>query len=143
MAIYSVANRTSSGTIATAAQEVIAGSNVGFRMLECGLTINAATASVFGLGTPAATGITPTTPVTVLAEDAGNTAAGNTTTALAWGTGPTVPANFYRRVSLPATIGAGMIWTFPRGLIVLKTKSLVLWNITADAVADTWVVVDE
>lgn len=142
MAIYSIANRTTSTTSAAATLEIIAASGAGFRLLEIGIIINAATASVFGLGAPAAKGITPTSPVTLLAEDAGNTTAGNTT-ALAWGTGPTVPANFYRRVSLPATIGSGVIWTFPRGLVVLKNTSLVLWNIATNSVADVWCVVDE
>lgn len=114
-------------------------------MLELSLTISAATASTFGFGRPAAIGITPTSPVTVLAEDGGNTAAGNTTTALAWGTGPTVPANFFRRISLPATIGAGIIWTFPRGIVVLKALTSVLWNPSggSNSAADVNVVVDE
>lgn len=143
MAIYSLANRTSNVTISTATFELIAAASIGYRLLEFGFTINTATTSVFGLGTPAATGITPTTPVTVLAEDGGNTTAGNSTTALAWGTAPTVPTNFYRRVTSPATAGAGIIWTFPRGLTVLKTKSLILYNITVTSVADVWIVVDE
>jgi hypothetical protein len=143
MAIYSLANRTSNVTVSTSTLEIIGASGLGYRLLELGMTINAATASAFGFGTPAATGVTPTSPVTVLAEDAGNTATGNTTTALAWATAPTVPTNFYRRVSLPATVGAGIIWTFPRGIIVLKTKSTVLYNISATSVADVWVVVDE
>lgn len=143
MAIYSLANRTSNTTTANPNLEIIAASAIGYRLLEVGLTINAATASVFGFGTPAATGVTPTTPVTVLAEDAGNTSAGNTTTALAWATPPTVPTAFYRRVSLPATIGAGIMWTFPRGVGVLKTKTLVTWNLSTTSVADIWVVVDE
>jgi hypothetical protein len=143
MAIYSVANRTSSGTAASPAQENIASSAVAYRLLEFGITQNGPTASVFGLGRPAAIGVTPTSPVTVLAEDQGNNSAGNTTTALAWGTAPTVPANFFRRVSLPATVGAGIIWTFPRGIIVLKSNTSVLWVIATAAVADTWLVVDE
>jgi hypothetical protein len=145
LAIYSLGNRTTATGTATPAQEIIAGSNLGYRLLELGITINAATASVFGFGRPAATGVTPTSPQTVLAEDGGNTATGNTTTALAWGTAPTVPANFFRRCSLAAAIGAGIIWTFPRGIITLKTLSTVIWNPQAgsNSVADTWVVVDE
>lgn len=143
MAIYSIANRTTSGTSATAALEIIAAAGAGFRLMEIGITIGAATASAFGIGPPGVKGVTPTSPVTVLAEDAGNTTAGNTTTALAWGIGPTVPANFYRRVSLPATIGSGIIWTFPRGLVVLKNTAIVLWNLTTNSVADVWCVVDE
>lgn len=145
MAIYSLATRTTATANAAASLEVIAGSAVGYALVEFGLTISAATGSVFGIGRPAATGVTPTSPVTVLAEDGGNTATGNTTTALAWGTGPTVPANFFRRVSFPATIGSGIVWTFPRKLNVLKTLSLVLWNPSggSNSASDLWVVVDE
>lgn len=143
MAIFSIANRTTGTTTGTAALEIIAASSIGYRLLELSLTTNAATASVFGLGTPAAIGITPTSPQTLLGEDQNNTTAGNTTTALAWGTAPTVPANFYRRISLPNVIGGGIIWTFPRGLMVPKGKSLVLWNLVTGSVADVNVVVDE
>lgn len=143
MAIYSLANRTSGTASATAAQEIIAASALGFRLLEIGMTLNAATATTIGQGSPAVKGTTPTSPVTVLTEDGGNNAVGNTTTALAWATGPTVPANFRRRVSLPATVGAGIVWTFPRGISVLKTVTEILWNLVAGSVMDTWIVVDE
>jgi hypothetical protein len=144
MAIYSLANRTTNTTTGAANLEIIAASGVGYRLLEVGITINAATASAFGLGVPAAKGVGATSPVTVLAEDQNNTTAGNTTTALAWGTtAPTVPTNFFRRVSLPATIGAGIIWTFPRGIMVPKNTSLVLWNLSTTSAADVWIVLDE
>lgn len=150
--LYSLSQRTTSGTIAAAAWEVRAGASNKPRILEIGISINAATASVFGLGRPAAIGITPTTPVTFLDESDGGAGAttapaGATTACVAWGTGPTVPANFFRRVSLPATVGAGVIWTFLRGLgipqLVGTTGSVVLWNITATSVADVYAVVDE
>jgi len=147
MAIFSLAQRTSATAAASADQEIIAGANNAFRVLEYGFTQNAATAGVFGLGTPAANGITPTSPVTGLAEDQGDTTTGATTSALAWGTGPTVPANFFRRISCAATIGVGTIWTFPRGLKKLKgppaAGTLVLWIIATAPVLDTWWVVDE
>jgi hypothetical protein len=143
MAIFSIAVRTSGATLNTSAAELIAGTNNAFRLLELGLTINAATASVFGYGTPAAAGITPGTLSTVQAEDAGNTTAGTARVALTWGTSPTNPTNFLRRVSLPATIGAGIVWTFPRGRSVLKTVTDTLQNIVTGSVADVWFVVDE
>lgn len=148
MSIYSIANRTTSGTINAAGQEIISGANNGYRILEFGVSIGAATASVFALGRPSTASVTPTSPVTVLTEDAGNSAAGVTTTALAWGTPPGAPAGFNRRVSLPGTIGAGILFTFPRGFICLKggsgvNGSTLLWNLAANAVSDTWVVVDE
>lgn len=148
MAIYSVANLTTNTTSANANQEVISGANVGFRCLEVGLALSTASASSFGFGRPSAASVTPTSPVTVVAEDAGNNAAGNTTTALAWGTGPTAPSTYLRRVGLPATIGAGVLWTFPRGVICLKggsgaNGSLVIFNLASNGTINTWVVVDE
>lgn len=143
MAIFSIAVRTSSGTTTTAAAEFIASASVAYRLLELGITINAATASVFGYGKPAAAGVTPATTSTVQAEDSGNTTAGNTTVALTWGTSPTAPTNYLRRVSLPNTVGAGIVWTFPRGRTVLKTVTDCLFNITTNSVADIWFVVDE
>lgn len=142
MAIYSLANRTSNGTSAAATLELRTASAVRATVLEFGISINAGPASAFGFGRPAAIGITPTTPVTVLQEDAG-APNGNSQTALAWGTGPTVPTQFFRRVSLPNVVGAGIIWTFPRGIIVPVSNSVVLWNLSATAVIDTWIVLDE
>lgn len=142
MAIYSIANRTTNVTIANPCLEIRTAATDKPRIMEIGISLVAATASVFGLGRPQAIGVTPTTPVTVLAEDASDPV-GTVQTALAWATPPTVPLNFFRRVSLPATIGAGVIWTFPNGLTIPVSSSLVIWNISAVSVIDTWVVLDE
>lgn len=142
MAIYSISQRTSGVTINTPAWEIRAAATDRPRIMEIGVFLAAATASTWGLGRPAAIGATPTTPVTIIGEDNGDPA-GTVTCALAWGTPPTVPAGFFRRYSVPATIGSGVIWTFPRGLYLPPSGSLVLWNITATGVADVHVVVDE
>jgi hypothetical protein len=142
MAIFSLAVRTTNVTIANACFELRAGTGERPRVFEIGLTINAATASVFGLGRPAAIGVTPSVPVDVLPEDPNDVLTTTVETALAWGTGPTVPAAFLRRVSLPATIGAGIVWSFPQGLVIPASGSLIVWNITAVSVADIWCVVD-
>jgi hypothetical protein len=143
MAVYSGSQRTSSGVAATAAWEVRSTSTNKPKVMEVGISQNAATAGVFGLGRPGAIGVTPTTPMTFLDEQDGNGPVGLTTSAVAWGTGPTVPANFLRRVSCPATIGAGVIWTFPRGLGLPVSGSIVVWVIATAPVADVWAVVDE
>ncbi len=143
MGIFSIALRTSVTSSGAAAAEVIAGASAAYRMLEFGLTINAATASVYGLGAPAAKGTTPATSSLVQAEDSGNTTAGVTQVALTWTTGPTQPTNYLRRVSLPATIGAGVVWTFPRGRTRLLATTDSLVNLVVGSVADIWVVVDE
>lgn len=145
MATFSVANRTSSGTNASAAWAVRTTSSQIARLLEQHTFLAAATASTYGIGRPAAIGITPTSPVTVLSEDIANGAVltGTVTTAVAWGTGPTVPAQFFRRISLPATIGSGIIWTFPRGIAIPVSGEIVLWNLATNGVVDAVAVVEE
>lgn len=142
MAIYSLANRTSNVTIANPSLEVRSGASNRPRVLELGIWLNAATQSVVGIGRPQAIGVTPTSPVTVLAEDPAEST-GLTQTALAWATAPTVPLNFFRRLNIAGAIGAGAILTFPRGIVIAAANSIVTWNITGTSVADIHVVVDE
>ena len=142
MAIYSLANLTTAGTTGAAALELRTAASDRAALMEMAATLNAATASTYSIGRPAAIGVTPTSPITVLAEDSGSPA-GTAQTALAWGTGPTAPTNFFRRWNLPATIGAGFSFVFPRGLIIAVSSSIVLWNSATNGVVNCHVVVDE
>ena len=142
MPIYSLARRTTNVTDANPCLEIITPAAYKAKIMEIGLFLAAATASTFGLGRPAAIGVTPTSPVIVLPEDPASPV-GHVTTALAWATPPTVPANFFRRISLPATVGTGVIWTFPRGLIIPISFSVVIWNLATNGVIDCYVVLDE
>ena len=63
MGLYELAARTSSGTSAAAAWEIRTSANVRARIMELGVFLAAATASTYGLGRPAAIGVTPTSPV--------------------------------------------------------------------------------
>lgn len=143
MGLYGLAQRTSSGTAATASWEVRSAAANKPKVMEIGISQVAATAGVYGIGRPAAIGITPTSPQTVVDEGDGNGAAGQTTAAVAWATGPTVPANFNRRLSCAATIGQGAIFTFPRGLGLPVSGSIVVWIIATAPVCDVYAVVDE
>jgi hypothetical protein len=144
MPMFAMSQRTTSGTIATASWEVRSAAANRPKLMEIGISINAATASVFGIGRPAAIGVGPTSPQTWLDESDGGAGTGLTTSAVAWGTtAPTVPANFFRRVSTPATVGAGIIWTFPRGLGLPVAGSIVVWVLATSSVADVWGVVEE
>ena len=136
--------RTSNVTNANACLEVIAHATKPCRIREIEISLVTAAATVLGLGRPAATGITPTSPLTVLPEDVG-LVAGGTTGAVAWGTGPTVPANFIRRVSFGATIGERVTWTWERNedLVVVPSASIVLWNLLGGATLDVTIRVDE
>jgi hypothetical protein len=138
-----LAVRTTDGTTGTAGWEIRTGSTPGrARLFEIGFTIVAATASVVGLGRPAAIGVTPTSPVDFDPEDPNDVlATGVVQSALAWGTGPTIPAKFIRRISFPATIGSGVIWTFPKGLVIPVSSGLVLWNLAGNSVLDAYAAV--
>jgi hypothetical protein len=143
MAIYSLRNRTTITTTGAACLEIITTSTDRPRIMEIGIFLAAATASTYGLGRPAAKGVTPGTLTTVQAEDPGDPA-GTVQFALSWGTAPTVPAAFFRAISLPGTIGTGVIWTFPRGLIIPISYSIVIWNLaTNSAATDIYAVIDE
>lgn len=142
MPIYSLANLTTGVGSGAAGLELRTASTDRAALREIGATLNAATASTYGIGRPAAIGVTPTSPITWLAEDSGSPA-GTAQTALAWGTGPTVPANFFRRWNLPATIGAGFLLIFPAGLLIAVSASIVLWNLAANGAVNCHVAGDE
>lgn len=142
MAVYSLANRTSNVTINNTNWTLIAAATDRLYLMELGVWMAAATASVLGFGRPAAVGITPTTPITLLAEDAA-APAGTGQTALAWATLPTAPTNYNRRMNLPGTIGAGIILTFPRGFIVPVSGNAVTHNLSATGVMDIHVVCED
>lgn len=142
MAIYAIARRTTNVTSGAAAHTIYTTSTDRAAVLEAGVFMGAATASTYSLGRPAAAGVTPTSPVLLLAEDPGNPAA-TTNSALAWGTSPTNPTNDLRRWAAPATIGTGVIWTFPRGIIIAISTNFVLQNLATNGVVDSYFVVDE
>jgi hypothetical protein len=142
MAIYSISNRTTNVTSGVATLEFRSPSAKRTKILEITITMAAATASLFGIGEAQAQGVTPTTPVTVIPEDTAE-GVGQSQTALAWSTPPTIPLFFHRRVNLPATIGAGRVITFPRGRVLAANKSLLIWNLGTNGVTDIDIVTEE
>lgn len=142
MAIYSLSLNTTVTTTAAAAADIKASSSNAPRIMEIGINLTTATASTYGIGragnTPTQTG-----PVNLLQENP-NDPNSQTTAAVAWSVAPTVPANFFRRVSLPATAGAGIIWTFPRGLLLAAGAAMEVWNLAVNSASmNFWHVVDE
>lgn len=142
----SISRRTTTATNASAALEIIGGPR-GCWLRELSLTLVAATASVYGLGKPAAIGVAPTSPAFFLMEASssrvGSDGSVQSTTAIAWTTtAPTVPTAFFRQESLAAAIGSRLSWLF--GSLFIPTGStLVLWNGAANSLADVNVVIDE
>ncbi len=143
MALFALAQRTTSGTAATASWEIRSTSGNKPKILQMELTQVTAVAGVYGIGRPAAIGITPTSPQTFVDEADGNGATGLTTACVAWGTGPTVPANYNRRYICAATIGQGFISIFPGGLGLAVSSSAIIWIIATAPVCDVSAVVSE
>ena len=112
---------------------------------EQGLFTTGATASEVSFGIPANTPSSFTTivPQAHDAADAASTALLGT----AWTTTPTVPAVFWRKVTLGAAVGAGVIWkvALDERWIMAKSTWLVWWNNggTTAAALDVYIEYDE
>lgn len=141
MSISSLALRTTNLTITQASWELRTGAGNRPKVLEISVIQATGTAQSLGLGRPQAIGITPVN-VLFQADDPGDPASVQNAS-LSWGTSPTVPLIFHRRWNSAATIGVGVVFTFPRGLVVPVSSSLVLWNITTAVACDVNCAVDE
>jgi hypothetical protein len=143
MAIYSLSTTSTNTLGGQAAFDIKASSSNSFRLMELALNAGGAINCTYGLGRPGNDGsVAQSSPLAVLAENP-NDPTGQSTTAVAWSTAPTVPSSFLRRGYYGAATGLGILWTFPRGLIASPSHGLVVWNITSNATLGIWIVVDE
>ena len=136
------ADRTSNVTSANACYEIIPGGVQECSLIGIEISLVTAAATVIGLGRPAAIGITPTTPLLVQ-KGSPTDPTPVTTTAMAWGTGPTVPTHFLKRWSFPAVIGSGIEHRFLQEISIPVGGSLILWNILGGATLDVSIVIEE
>jgi hypothetical protein len=117
---------------ASAAYAAIRAPSRGMKLMEIGLSNNAATASNISLFRNTAATYAASTSTSAGQADNPSMAAGTGLVDTAWTTAPTVTAaSRLLRYTLPATIGAGLIWTFPEGIFILTatpTSHIVIWN---------------
>jgi hypothetical protein len=140
--LYEGATTVTSGAAAAAQIEIIpAVLAAGKRMpeiRELGIFNVSGVAGEYGIGQPAAIGVTPATLTTVQATNTQDVIAGGTTFAKTWGTAPTVPATFRRRFELAAYVGAPAVFQWLPGEFVMWSgatiSTIVLWQISAVAV---------
>lgn len=147
MAVYSLAQRGTVTTSGSACADIATPTASGtlFRLTEVGVFLGAATASTYGLARTTALG-TRTTPTALLPEfqsDPVLTGIRLVDMAIAWSVQPTISGSDFRRIGLPATIGTGVIWTFPRGLTPAAQLGFAVVNrATNSAAVDVYLVVD-
>lgn len=145
MPVFSIGRRTTNTTSGQAAMDVACSTGLRPRIMEWTITLAAGTTSTYGLNRPTALG-TRTTPIALQVEDSADPAPTGITlldSALAHSVQPTLATQYLRRVSLPATIGAGRTWVFPRGLVLATSLSLVLQNLATNGVVDSEVVAEQ
>lgn len=144
MATYRIARRTTNTTSGNAAMDVAISTGQRLAIREWLITLAAATASTYGLNRASALG-TRTTPTALLQDDAADPAPTGimlVDSALAHSVQPTLASEYHERVSLPATIGTGILWTFPIPLKIAVSLSLVLQNLAANGVLDSRVTIE-
>lgn len=140
MAVFEIGLRTSVTSTGAAGLEIRAGTRR-VQIYEMGFTLQAATASTFGIGRPGNTPIGGTNNVPPPGDPADAAALFQAILA-GWSTAPTIPAVFMRRWGFPSAIGSGIIHTFRR-LIIPASGSLILWNLSAVGVSDVYVQAEE
>lgn len=140
MARYSAGFSKAAPLTGTFISQVRTTSSKDIRIWEIGVFASTAVALSVGLIRSLTVGATFTT-ISPVADD---TSAGAATVLVdtAITTQPTITANTYlRKVVLPATIGAGVIWSFPMGVVVPVSSGMLLWNYgasTGPAVEGYW-----
>jgi len=142
MSISSLGLRTTTFTATTAANvEWKTPATIRAKILEISYISATATVQSIGLGRAQAVGITPVL-VAFQADDPGDPAS-LMNGSLSWATSPTTPLIFMRRWNGAATIGVGIVWTFPRGLVIPISSAMVLWNISLTVASDVNCILDE
>lgn len=141
MAISSLALRTTTFTATTAANvQYLTPATVRAKVLEISYIQLTAVASQIGLGRPQAIGVTPVN-VLFQKDDPGDPAS-VMNGSLSWATSPTVPLIYHRRWN-GTLASVGVVWTFPRGLVIPVSFAIVIWNIATTVASDVNCALDE
>lgn len=128
MPTFTAGATTPAAGTAAAYATINTGANRRAFVREMGLSTTAATASSIGFGIPANTPVTTTTqtPQPHDPADAASTALLGT----AWSTAPTAPTTFWRKFTLGAAVGAGVIWklALDERMVLAKSTWMTWWN---------------
>jgi hypothetical protein len=135
MARYSVGlNRAGVNTANTVLAELRAGASARVRLLEVGISVAVAptTAPRFVLARPSNTPAGGTNNVPI-GDDAADGASLSTFYTTGWTTTPTFATGgpWPRVLGLPVTLGASLLWTFPEGMWLGLSGSMLLADLNA------------
>ena len=133
MARYEIGVTKTTGAAAGLLAQLRSGASRDIRVFEIGVFASTAVSGEVALVRPSAVGATFTSSGVGAALDTASIA-GVTVVDTVAGTAPTIGTNYMRRIVLPGSIGAGVIWTFPQGICIPTSGSLALWQLSALAV---------
>lgn len=114
-----------------------ANANRDARLFEISVFAGTAVAGTVGIGRPASAGTSSasTGPIAQAMGYDNQALVGTAVVDTAWSSAPTAPTIPWKRAVLPATIGAGVIWTFPDGIIVpANGGTIIVWQFSTAAV---------
>lgn len=118
MTRYSAAFAKTTGAAAGIIADIRTASAKDVRIWEIWVSTETAVAGTIGLVRSTNAGTTPGGDTVAVSEDYSNTRTVATHVYTTYATEPTQATVYLRRSAVPATIGSGVIWTFPEGLTV-------------------------
>jgi hypothetical protein len=133
MARYSVAFQKVTGAAAGIICDFRTPAAADMRIFEIGVSAETAVSGTIGLVRATGAGTTPGADQVAVGEDP-QTATVTQHVYTTYATEPTQATVYLRRFVLPATTGAGVIWTFPVGIVVPAASGLLLRQLSALAV---------
>jgi hypothetical protein len=128
MTRYSVAFSKTTTAAAGPMMDIRTATAKDLRVWEIGCFVETAVSGTIGLVRSTSAGTTPGGDQTGQAEDYSNTRAFASHFYTTYATEPTQASFYMRRAVLPATIGAGIIWTFPEGMTVPTSTDIATGN---------------
>lgn len=144
MSIYTAGVRTPAAAAGAAYAALRAAATDRLKLREVGVALSAATATSVGLIRAATVGTASSSTLGQAGDPGDPVGTGNVD--IGWSVAPTIGAIYLRRFALPATQGAGFIWTWAPGeLVIPVSASILLWNFggAAGAALDAYFVWDE
>lgn len=134
MARYSAAVSKASGASAAWLMGLRCPATNDARVWEIHVLAETAVAGTVDLRRITSAGVGAATSTTPVAEDSSSAAAVAVVDTAFVTTVPAASGVSLRRFALPATIGQGIIWTFPQGLIVPVSGAIGIYQLSALAV---------
>lgn len=128
MSRFAAAFSKTSGAAAGIICDIRTASAKDVRVWEIWVTSETAVAGTVGLVRATNAGTTPGGDTVAVAEDYSNTRTVATHVYTTYATEPTQAGVYLRRAALAASVGSGVVWTFPEGIVIPTSTDTATGN---------------